>query len=137
MKRALLFSLCLVFALCAASCAAEENEGQLTYIKWETIEGIPEGFPKLCDEVTTVDIGGSRVSLLWNVLDEEVYNSYKEKVESYAGTKFEFDGLNYSLTTEKDGVSYKIIFNRDGKQSGKHVEGALWETQAKLSIIKE
>lgn len=142
MKKAviLLISLCLVLGL--AACGGEEESGVYTPVKWEYISGLPAGFPALSSGVTTVDEsftgGADSITLYWNLLDKGDYDSFVNKIESWAGAEFgepAADGTT-SLTVTKDGKDYTVKAAYNGNATGNYLEGNNYDSQARIEIIE-
>lgn len=112
-----------------------------TPIKWDLLFLLPEGFPKLCDSVTTVDeIYGeneNRFALYWNILDSESYDSYISQIEKWAGTTFgdvAADGTR-SLSAEINGKEITVNAAYNGKGTGKYLQGNKYDSQARIEIV--
>ena len=128
--------------LSSVGCQQKEVERQYLPVKWEYIIGLPEGFPKLCEAVT----GASRtedfpdtVSFLWNILDKEDFDGYLKTMEEWADAKFtEADGA-YRLETfvphdAGGGQDIKIEANYKAEATGDHIEGPLYDNQARVTV---
>lgn len=142
MKRIICFVLALCTVLVLASCKKDDDKvKQYLPVEWVYITGLPDTFPVLCEKVTTVDEifqkGTDSVAIYWNLLSEDNYNAYLEKIEGWAGTTFgepAADGtVSLSATVKGEEITVKAAYN--GNASGNHLEGGHYDSQARIEVI--
>lgn len=121
--------------------SAATRASKYTPISWEHLYPLPEGFPKLCDSVTTVDEiykdGENSFAMYWNILDSESFDSYIGKIEDWADAKFgeaEGDGTR-TLTATVDGKSITVKAAYNGKGTGRYLQGNSYDSQARIEVI--
>ncbi len=138
-------TICLVLALLAlfsfVSCDNEVAEAE-TPLAWEYLSGLPEGFPKLCDGITaedeSFDANKSSITLYWNVLEENSYNVYLTKIQSWAGTDFgEAKKGTKTLTFKKGGDEITVAATYDGDANGKSNGDGSYDYQAMIVITSK
>ncbi len=116
---------------------AATRASKYTPVKWDYLFPLPEGFPKLCDAVTTVDevYGDSENSfaMYWNILDKEDFDSYVNKIEAWAGAKFGESAPDGTRTLEGKGITVKAAYN--GKGTGKYLQSNKYDSQARIEVI--
>ncbi len=141
MKK-LLVLLLATLMLCFVSCGEDESVVNEYYpIEWDMLTGLPEDFPKLCDGVTSTEENSAlgSVSVYWNVIEKSVFEDYLVKVEKWAGKDFaesvnEGNGaITYTLETDK----YKVEAAFNANNNGDHIEGHLYNAQARISVVNK
>lgn len=129
----LTFAALFSFTACGGKAEAELN------LDWEYVTGLPEGFPKLCDKVTesveSFDSTGDKVTVGWNILGEDSFKEYTEKIEKWAGAEFgkANDGVK-SLTITKDEKELTIKAKYDGDADGFKNDNGSYNCQASIVI---
>lgn len=142
MKRTLTLLLTiLVLSTALVACGKEEIDE--FPVAWEYVTGLPEGFPALCEKLTTVNesysADKSEIELGWSRVSESDFKAYMEKIEQWAGKKFSDwdDSKTATLTAELDGktVTVNAVFNPDA--SGDYVQGPVYDCQGIIRVIAE
>lgn len=141
MKRFLALMLVLVMALAVFAGCKDEKVDEFP-IKWEYVTGLPADFPKLCDKLTTTyenyKSDSSEIELAWSRVSKSDFDSYKAKIEEWAGAKFgEQDENNIALlTAEVNGKEIKVqaIYSPDA--TGDHLQGAVYDCQGRIIVTE-
>lgn len=142
MKRTLALLLTLL-ALSTVFVGCNKEEIDEFPVAWEYVTGLPEGFPALCEKLTTVNesysADKSEIELGWSRVSESDFESYMEKIEQWAGKKFSDwdDSKTATLTADIDGatVTVNAVFNPDA--SGDYVQGPVYDCQGIIRVISE
>ena len=147
MKRishTILLLLTAAVLLSAFGCKSKKGGSDRAFlpVKWDYIVGLPEGFPRLCEAVTTAsdttNADGTTVSITWNILERSDFDKYLKAIESWANVSFsevgEKTGESYLLETAVNGKTVKAEAAYKADASGDHIEGSLYDSQARIII---
>ncbi len=137
MRRFAAIALVLLTLLALSACTEKVDEYP---IAWEYVTGLPEGFPQLCDKITTTNENYSPdetdIELSWSRVSKADFDSYKAKIEEWASAKFgEQDEQNIATlvaTVNGEKLTVQAIYNPDA--SGNHIQGAMYECQGRIIV---
>ncbi len=138
MRRVVVLLLAFVL-LCTVACDKEEPVKEYYPIDWDMLTGLPADFPKLCDGVSSTEENSAQnaVSVYWNLISQEDFEGYLDKVADWAGVKLEkslneeINVTTYTLETDK----YKVDAAYNPKATGDHIEAHIYDAQARLTVV--
>ncbi len=137
MKRVIAIVLLAVCVLSFASCKDAAKE--YYPIDWEYVTGLPEGFPKLCDGITSTEentANGSTI-LFWNVIEESRFKELTEKIAKWAGVPFTKSQSDTGTVYKLETAEYRIECSYCPNASGDHLEGARYDSQGRVIVVKK
>ena len=138
-KLSRIFLLLLTAAALLSAFGCNKAKKAYLPIKWDYVVGLPEGFPRLCEALTTASDAkgdeGTTVSLVWNILDKKDFDAYLKKIEAWANASFIEANGSYRLEASIGGTTVKAEAAYNEKASGDHVEGSLYDSQARITVV--